>query len=279
MVLDHRTQYLTKVRSFFTVVVAPLQYVVSTPIHLVNNITLSVASRQALLKENSRLKTQQLLWQAKLQTLTALQNENEQLRALLSSAAKASMERIVIAQLLAVATEPLLSEVVVDKGQHADVYVGQAVLDAKGIVGQVIQVGPLTSRVMLITDMRSAVPVQDARNGVRGIVAGQGGLTNLSLIDVPPTADIKNGDLLVSSGLGGHYPAGYPVGVVNKVKQNMGEQTETIEVEPIAQLDRNQYVLLLWQPKPTVVDVPQATTAVKPSTKVKKAAKTKGRQK
>lgn len=269
MVLDRRTHYLTPIRNTLSAIVAPIQYGVSAPIKWVETLNTSFSSRQALLAENSALRAQQLLLQAKLQTLIALESENSQLRALLASSPRMGNTHAIIARLLAVNTEPLISEIVLDKGQQDGVYVGQPVLDAEGIMGQVVQVGPLTSRVLLITDLRSAIPVQDSRNGVRGIVVGRGNLVRLALTDVPTTVDVKTGDALVSSGLDGRYPAGYPVGTVSHAHIDPNAQFTAIEVTPSAQLDRNQYVLLIWPPKVPVVDAPKSQPDSKPLDKIK----------
>lgn len=249
MVLDHREHYLNPVRAGLDLLVTPIQYVVDAPIRVVTTLNTNLSSRQSLLAQNDDLRAQQLLLQAKLQRLIALENENCQLRALLQSSFKINNERIQVAQLLAVSTEPSVSELVINKGTHDGVYEGQPVLDAAGIMGQIINVGPLTSRVLLITDVRSAVPVQDARNGARGIIVGQGSLAKLLLTNIPETVDIRAKDLLVSSGLGGRYPMGYPVGVVLTVHHNVGDPFTKIEVAPSAQLDRSQDVLLTWLPR------------------------------
>lgn len=259
MVLDHRLRYLMPVRNTLTAIVAPVQYMVSAPVKWVSEFNSSLQNRQVLLTQNAALRGQQLLLQAKLQQLLALQNENTQLRALLASLPRVENEHVVVAQLLAVDTEPLVSEMVLDKGQHDGVYVGQPVLDAKGIVGQIIQVGPLTSRLMLITDPRSAIPVQNTRNAIRGIIVGRGNLSKLALTDIPNTVDVKMGDVLVSSGLGGHYPPGYPVGTVNQVRYTTGKQFTSIGVTPTADLDRNQQVLLLWPVKMPTIDAPKSS--------------------
>jgi len=263
MVFDQRLHYLKPVRNTLSAFVAPIQYLVDAPIKLVQAISTNISSRETLLDENAALKAKQLFLQAQLQKLVALQNENVELRALLKSSPHLTNTRTEIAGLLAVSTEPLISEVVLDKGTNSGVYVGQPVLDANGIMGQIIQVGPLTSRLLLISDLRSAVPVQDARNGVRGIVVGQGRLAKLSLTNIPDTVDVMAGDVLVTSGLGGHYPEGYPVGVVTHVQHNTGAQFSSIEVTPSAQLDRNQQVLLIWPPQVPTIDVPKSQPAIK----------------
>jgi rod shape-determining protein MreC len=269
MVLDHhRVRFFTPIRNTAATVVTPIQYLVSAPIKWVATLSTHLSSHQSLLAENAQLRAQQLLLQAKLQQLSALQSENMQLRALLTSMPHIDNQKTDIARLLAVNTDPFTNEVVLDRGKHAGVYEGQPVLDAKGIMGEVIQVGPLTSRVMLITDLRSAIPIQDTRNGVRGIAVGRGNLAKLNLTDIPSTVDIRVGDNLVSSGLDGHYPAGYPVGVVSRVYQDASKQFAGIEITPSAQLDRNQFVLLIWPPQAPAIDAPKLQQALpKPKTK------------
>ncbi len=251
MVLDHREHYLTPIRMGLNALVAPMQYLVDTPIKVVSSFSSNLATREALIAENTSLRGQQLLLQAKLQKLLSLESENNELRELLKSSPKVQNERIAVAQLLSVSTDPLASELVIDKGLHSQVYEGQPVVDATGILGQITLVSPFTSRVLLITDLRSAVPVQDTRNGVRGLIVGRGSLAKLALTDIPETVDVKVGDVLVSSGLGGRYPEGYPVGVVSLVQHNSGGQFTKIDVIPSAQIDRRRNVLLLWSPHPS----------------------------
>lgn len=269
MVLDRRVHYLASVHRVLSAVVAPIQYCVDVPIKLVTELGSSLSSRQTLLGENASLRVQQLLLQARLQKLTALEEENRQLRALLSSSKHLANRRTAVAQLLAVATDPLVSEVVLDSGQTSGVYEGQPVLDASGIMGQVIQVGPLTSRVLLLTDLRSALSVQDMRSTVRGLIVGRGQSQNLALINVPETADVKVGDLFTSSGLDGRYPEGYPVGIVKTIQHTTGGQFAAIEITPSARLNSSQQVLLVWPQKKPTIDVPKATPPAKNNQKNK----------
>ena len=269
MLLDHRQHYLVPVHNVLSGLVAPLQYAVDAPRRLFENLNTYLTSKENLLIENASLRTQQIILKTKLQKLTALQQENTELRALLTTAKRDHKLRVVVAELLAVDTDPLVSEVVLDKGQNADIYVGQPVLDAAGVMGQVIQVGPLTSRVLLINDLRSAVPVQDARNGVRGLVVGQGRLASLLLTDVAITADIKIGDSLITSGLGGRYPSGYPVGVVTNIYHAPHEQSIKIEISPSARLNQNQQVLLIWPSKKIPIDAPKIEMADATHSKIK----------
>lgn len=266
MYVDHQQLSLASLRSSFSVVVAPLQYAVDSPFRILSLVQSNLSTHQALLNENTALKAEQLLLRARLQKLIALENENANLRALLKSLPQNSqkIERMAAGQLLAVNEGSYSQEVIVDKGSREGVYVGQPVLDAGGVMGQVIGVGLLTSRVLLITDVRSAVPVEDSRNGIRAIAMGQGASGQLVLIHVPEMSEVKVGDLLVTSGLGGNYPQGYPVGVISSAKLSSGEVFSHIMVKPSAHLNRNTRVLFIWPAEKNVfIDVPPEPTVHK----------------
>jgi rod shape-determining protein MreC len=251
IVLDYH-HYLFPLRSILNNVVAPLQYAVDAPVRLVNNLTQHLVIQKKLQADNTRLYSEQLLLQVKLQRFDALESENRQLNQLLSASEHLKKQRLELARLLLVNADPLLNEVILDKGRSHGVYVGQPVIDADGIMGQVISVDWFTSRVLLLTDFRSAIPVQDVRSDARGILVGRGRLAKLLLKDTPDTVDIKVNDLLVTSGLGGHYPPGYPVGLVSAINTNVATQFASIHVDPSAQLNRNRPVLLVWPTKLTV---------------------------
>lgn len=242
--LDYR-HYLPSLRRVGNDLVAPLQYLVDKPIAWVNTLKTNFATQAMLRTENARLATQQLLLEAKLQQFAALESENRQLNQLLASSSHLKKQHLQVARLLSVNADPLLNEVILDKGQTDNVCVGQPVIDADGVLGQVVSVDKWTSRVLLLTDFRSAIPVQDVRSEVRGILVGHGRLAKLILKDIPGTLDIRVNDLLVTSGLGGHYPPGYPVGLVNSVNSNVAAPFALIEVDPSAQLNRNRPVLLI----------------------------------
>ncbi len=245
MIYDHRSANFHQLREKAAVVIYPIQALVNAPIQLTRWLGASITAQHDLLEENAKLRAHELLLEAKLQKLLLLERENAQLKELLKSSPRAG-NRVRVAQLLAVDLNPSLQQIVLDKGSSDRVYVGQPVLDAYGVLGQVINVGVLTSKVLLITDTRSAVPVQDYRNGVRAIAVGLGLSGRLALINVPSTSDIKVGDLFVSSGLGERFPVGYPVGVVAQMGQVSGNRFATITLVPSAHLDRTQQVLLAW---------------------------------
>lgn len=253
-------------RATMTTVVIPIQLMVDKPMQLVNWVGTSIASHQALIAENATLHAQQILLRGQLKKLLALESENAELRALLGSSPRLGYGRIEAAQIFAVDTEPNVAEVIIDKGSHDGVYVDQPVLDATGIVGQIIEVGPFTSRIMLVTDPRCAIPAQITRNGQRFLVSGTGALQPLALLHVPDTTDVRIGDVLVSSGLGQRYPIGYPVGVVTRVGHVRGEEFMTILIEPSAHLSRANLVLLFWAEK----SVPANTISTTPNDPTKK---------
>ena len=259
LLLDYH-HYLPSLRRVLNTTVAPLQYAVDAPLRWVNALSVLYVTRKKLQAENTHLQSQQLFLEAKVQRLAALESENRQLNQLLSASEHLKKQRLELARLLLVNADPLLNEVILDKGQSYGVYVGQPVIDADGIMGQVISVDSFSSRVLLITDFRSAIPVQDVRSDARGILVGRGRLAKLLLKDIPGTMDIKVNDLLVTSGLGGHYPPGYPVGLVSSIDTNVTTQFSSIKVEPSAQLSRNRPVLLVWSDKPMPIKTAKPIT-------------------
>jgi rod shape-determining protein MreC len=245
MALDKHVAAIIQLRALLSMPLTPLQYIVSWPIELVDKLHAAISTHDALVKENLDLKAEQLRLRAQAQRLLAIELENNQLKSLMHSSTQIQ-GKVLIAHLLAVASNPFLNQVVLDKGSYDHVFVGQPLLDANGVMGQVIQVNPLTSRVLLINDPHSGIAVQVARNGVRAIAIGDAYAGNLHLLNVPKTTDIRVGDVLITSGLGEHYPEGYPVGQVTAVAKDPGLQFATIAVEPAAHLDRSRGVILVW---------------------------------
>lgn len=245
MVLDKHVAAITQIRAVLSVPLTSLQYAVSWPIELFDKLHDTISTHDSLVQENLDLKAEQLKLRAQVQRLLAIELENSQLKALMRSSTQLQ-GKVVVAQLLAVSADPFLKQVVLDKGSHDNVFVGQPVLDANGVMGQVIQVDPLTSRILLINDVHSGLSVQVARNGVRAIAVGDAYSGKLRLLNVPQTADIRSGDVLITSGLGEHFPEGYPVGQVTTVTRDPGLQFATIAVDAAAHLDRSRGVLLVW---------------------------------
>jgi rod shape-determining protein MreC len=245
MAVDHRQGYLENLRSVLSIAVYPVQYLVNLPIGVATWLSENLASHSELLEENRRLREQQLLLQSKLQRFAVLEAENERLRELLESSLQLN-ERVLVAELLAVELQPFRHQIVIDKGLREGAYNGQPVVDARGVMGQIIHVGPFTSTVLLITDPSHAIPVVVNRNGLRAIAIGVGEGNKLRLDHLPTNADIREGDLIVSSGLGGRFPAGYPVGTVTSVTLLPGEPFAQVTVTPTARMEQNREVLILW---------------------------------
>ncbi len=245
MILNHQMTYLDDIRSELSVLVIPVQYIVDKPMKFIRWAQNSFSTQQDVLEENARLRARQLLLQAKLQRLLALERENLQLRELMSSSSHFT-GKVLAAQILDADLDPLSQEIILDKGSKDGVFVGQPVLDAYGVMGQVIEAGPLTSRVLLITDGRSAIPVQDNRNGMRAIIAGTGYANEISLLHMPATADVQQGDFFVTSGFGGRFPFGYPVGTVTSINKNSGQRFAVILAKPSAHVDKSRMVVLVW---------------------------------
>jgi len=253
MVMDHRQQHMESVRSVLTTAIYPIQYLINLPAGIGEWLTESLSSRQTLLDQNNSLRSQQFLYDTQLQKLDALAAENMRLRALLDSSIKVS-DRVLIAELLSVDMKPFTQQVVISKGSHNDVYRGQPILDASGILGQVVHVSPLNSTSMLITDPSHALPVQVNRSGQRAIAMGTGDANRLELPHLPNNADIEVGDLLVTSGLGGRFPPGYPAARVTVVTRNPGQPFAEVQAEPTGKLESAREVLLVWNNPPEQAD-------------------------
>ena len=248
IVLDQRTPWAEPVRHVLAYLTAPIHYVAHLPVDSGQWLTEQAQSRSSLMEENQRLQRQSLILEQKVQRLAVLEAENVRLRELLNSSADLDAN-VLVAEIIGVYPDPNRQELVINKGTGSDVFRGQAVLDAQGLIGQVVDAGPLSSRVLLLTDASHAMSVQVNRNGVRAVLAGNG-QTGLRLLYVPDTADIEEGDLLVSTGLGQRYPRGYPVGTVTSVRHQSGAPYADITALPTARIDRASHVLLV-QPTQT----------------------------
>jgi rod shape-determining protein MreC len=245
IVADHRAQHLDALRSTLSVFVYPLHYVANLPDTLRRAVEGSLAQEEALRQANQALHAENLLLKGRLQKLESLEAENMRLRDLLGSSFKLG-DRVLIAELLSVDLDPYRQQVMINKGSTSGVFVGQPVLDADAVMGQVVRVNPLSATVLLITDASHALPVQVNRNGLRTIAAGTGIVNRLELPHLQNNADVQAGDLLVTSGLGGRFPPGYPVARVAEVRREPARPFATVIAEPTARLDRSREVLLVW---------------------------------
>ncbi len=244
MTADHRAGLLEPVRAALSTAVHPLRLAASLPTELVDSADRQLASRRELVNENRRLRDRQAIYEARLQRLDALEVENIRLRTLLDSSYDLGRP-VLIADLVQVDLDPFSHLIQIDKGSQAGVHRGQPVIDGSGVVGQVDRVSPLTATVRLISDPSHGLPVQVNRTGLRSVAFGTGRIDALTIASLPNNADIRPGDLLVTSGLGGRFPSGYPVGEVHSVVVDPGRPFSRIEVEPLGALGRIQEVLLI----------------------------------
>lgn len=277
MTLDHRTTYVNTIRASLAVIVYPLQYLVNFPANVGDWASESFSSRKTLQEENATLRTQNQILTTQLQKLTFIESENIHLRSLLESS-KRMGERILIAELLSVDMDPYKQQVTINKGSGDDIYPGQPFVDAKGVMGKLVHINPLSSTALLITDPSHALPVQVNRNGLRAIAKGTGNQNRLEIPHLPNNADIKVGDLLVTSGLGCVFPVGYPVATVIEINIDPSLPFAEVIAEPIAELDRSREVLLVWPggkakpnaSNPCQMDNEQSTDGIPPEKQEKK---------
>jgi len=200
-------------------------------------------SRRSLREENARLLQENLVIQGQAQRLVSVLAENAYYRVLLN-ASKAIDLDVMVAKIVSISADPARHLLVLDKGSNQGVFKGQSLLGAEGLMGQIVLVGANSSRAMLITDAAHAVPVQVNRSGVRALTEGVGNINELIVRHVARTTDIKVDDVLVTSGLAGRFPPGYPVAQVVTVETDPGAAFATVVARPLAQLDRGRYVLL-----------------------------------
>lgn len=245
MILDHReTEFLNRVRQVVSVIVYPLQVGVDQPFSAWRWASESLAGRDALLDENARLKSELRNYDARLQRMETLEAENDRLRAMLDSSHRVA-DRMLVAEILSVDPDPFRQRFTINRGVLNGVYVGQALLDADGVVGQVDIVDALTSQAVLISDANHGLPVAVNRTGLRTIALGTGETGLLNLPYLTNSADVQQGDLLVTTGLGGVFPPGYPVGRVTVVQRRPGQSFARVLAQPSAGLDRGREVLLV----------------------------------
>jgi rod shape-determining protein MreC len=236
---------LDPLRATLSFFIDPIKYLVDLPSTLIEQTSSSLSSYTALKKENERLREEQLIQQTRLLKFAALEKENIRLRALLENSFKLG-EQVLVAELLSINMDPYEHIVQVNKGTRFGVHPQQPVLDANGVVGQVIRSLPLSSEIMLITDPNHAIPVQVNRNGLLTIAVGSGQMNRLNLPYLPNNADIQPGDLLITSGLGGTFPQGYPVAVVDEFTPEPNKPFASITATPKAMLSRNRELMIVW---------------------------------
>ena len=245
MVVDHRQSHLEGIRAILSVALSPLNVIINLPRSGGEWISETFTTRRNLMQQNQAMKKENLLLQVRQQKLDSLQAENLRLRNLLDSAFKIQ-DRVLIAEVISVDLDPYRHQVMINKGSNSGIFLGQPAIDASAVMGQVTHINPFSSTVLLITDASHGLPVQVNRNGLRTVALGTGQIDRLELPHLPNNADIEVGDLLVTSGLGGRFPPGYPVAEVTAVTRNPGQPFASILAQPKARLDQARETLLVW---------------------------------
>lgn len=247
------TRLLEPVRGWMLTLLTPVTVIAESPWLLGRSLSQAMATRQQIIHRNGELERENLELSHLAQQYRVLRAENDRLLALVGSRARLPAE-VLAAEIIGVVPTVNTLQVIIDKGVDAGVTEGSAVIDSEGLFGQVIELGQFTSVVLLIADKDHAVPVEVNRNAVRSVAGGSGRIDRLELEFVPVTTDIKAGDLLVTSGLGGRFPRGYPVGTVQEVIIDPNASFAVVNVLPAAQLDRSRHVLVvIGEPPLTVV--------------------------
>lgn len=249
---DLRFKYFPELRQAIGVIIFPLQKIAYIPAHIYDQIEDIIASFY-LLEENIQLREQYLKDREQLLKLHALEAENTQLRQLLGAIQQIETNtktKAVLAEILYTPRDPFNHKITLNKGSFHDIQLGQAVIDDKGIVGQITRLYPWSAEVTLLTDKNHSVPVQVLRNSLRSIVSGTGKSDELELRYLSVSTDIRQGDLLVTSGIGGVYPPGIPVATVLRIEQDPTDDFAQVISTPVAGVDRNQQVLILSLAQP-----------------------------
>ena len=244
LINDQRNNYLSILRNSIAIAIYPLQSAVEIPSRLTDWFDLRIKSKEILIKENQNLLSQQKINSSILQRYESLEQENERLKQILNAASNLD-NKVEITRIISVNVNPYRHTIVIDKGERDGVYEGQVLLDADGVIGQILHTNFLTSEAILISDSDHALPVEINRNGLRTIVLGNGSYTKLDVPYIPNNADIEIGDLLVTSGLGGKFPSGYPVAKVDFIESDLSEQFYKVSAKPIAYLNQVREVMLL----------------------------------
>jgi len=258
MGIDHRANHLEGVRSVLSLATAPLFFAAQGPAQLLSEVSERLSSQDRLRQDNADLLAENQKLRGQMLRFQALEEENLRLRGQLGATLRLG-DRVSVAEIASVDLDPYKHQIAINKGSLAGVFAGQAVVDARAVMGQVTRVSSLSATVLLVTDPQHSIPVRVLRNGLRTIAVGTGQLDRLELPYLLPNADIRVGDTLVTSGLGGHFPAGYPVARVVAIETASSDLFGKVMAEPLASLDRSQEVMLVWSIDAS--KTPEAATA------------------
>jgi rod shape-determining protein MreC len=259
VIADLQGSAMRPIRSAMLVVLTPVQWLVDIPSNFADDISAVLVERTALVKDNNQLRSSSIILERKVQQMMVLRAENIRLRELLNASASVD-DKVLLAELIGINPDPFQHQVILGKGSEDGVYVGQPVLDAGGIMGQVVEVSLYTNRTMLVTDSRHALPIEVVRNGMRAIALGKGNHAELDITHIPDNADIRVGDLLVSSALGGRFPYGYPLARVAFVERDPSRKFMIVKAKPLARLNNSRYVLMVEKKAP-IIEAKPATSA------------------
>ncbi|GAB3789691.1 rod shape-determining protein MreC [Dyella agri] len=270
MVLDHRNGWLWRLRYAGSVVVEPVYRLANLPSAGMRTLTVAFADRKLLTEQNQRLREDLLLANARLNRMAGVAEQNQRLKELLDTQHSLDLN-VQLARVVGVDLGAYQQRLVLNLGARDGVKTGQPVIDAHGVMGQVVEVLPTTSVVMLVTDPAHAIPVMVERSGLRTVAYGARDGSGLVLPNIPLSADVRAGDRLLTSGLGGRFPPGFPVGKVSAVAPAASGMFRMAQVQPAADIDRSDDVLLLHDqaepdgpPAPAVPAGPPATLAPAP---------------
>ncbi len=253
MYVDHKDQYLNKVRSYISATTYPIYVVTNAPKNIFLNLRESMGQREKIVLENQKLKTENIALSSKIQQIYKLERENKRLHKLLDSKPKTE-DIFILAEIVATNPDPFKHRIIINKGSKEDVQINQTVADSEGIIGHVIRDQIFGSEVLLITDPEHAIPIELARTGLRSIAIGTGSYEEIQLSYLAVNTDIQKGDILLTSGLGGQYPAGYPVAVIDKVSSLEGESFLEARAKPLAKLTNINEVWVIQRAVDGVID-------------------------
>ena len=253
MYLDHKDQYLNKVRSYVSATTYPIYVVTNAPKNIFLNLRESIGQREKIIIENQKLKTENISLSSKIQQIYKLEKENKRLHDLLNSKPK-NEDIFVLAEIVAENPDPFKHRIIINKGSKENVYINQTVADSRGIIGHVIRDQIFGSEVLLITDPEHAIPIEIARTGLRSIALGIGSYEAIQLNYLAVNTDIKVGDILLTSGLGGQYPTGYPVAIIEKVSAQKGEPFLEVRAKPFAKLKNINEVWVIQRAVDRAID-------------------------
>jgi rod shape-determining protein MreC len=257
MIIDHRSENLSYFRSAVALAVKPLHELSALPARFGAWLDLASRSHMDVREQYDRLRGDHVVLKSRLQKFEAVEAENRRLNRLLSASRKVG-EEVLLAQLVEVSLDPFTHKVLINRGVRDGVYSGQPVIDPDGVIGQITHATLFTSSVTLLTDQSHAIPAQIRRNGLRVVVYGLGVRDRLSIPYLAQDADIRDGDILITSGMGGRFPSGYPVAQVTEIVKDPNEPFLGVTGMPVARLDYTRDVLLVWQVEPGDIDSAQA---------------------